>query len=83
MIFLDLRLPKLSGLEVLREVKSNPGTASIPVVVVTSPGEDPDIQSAYALGMNSYIVKPVEFDAFTEAMSQVGLYWPLVSHPPY
>lgn len=81
-IFLDLKLPKVGGLEVLKEVKSNEATKSLPIVVVTSSKEDPDIKAAYALGANSYIVKPVDFDSFTEAISQTGLYWLLINVPP-
>jgi len=81
-ILLDLKLPKLNGLEVLKVIKSDERTRAIPVVVVTSSQEDPDIQSAYALGANSYVVKPVGFDAFLEAMSSLGLYWLLVNQPP-
>ena len=81
-IILDLKLPRLNGLEVLRELKSNEHTRAIPVVVVTSSREDPDIQAAYALGANSYVVKPVDFDTFLEAMSSLGLYWLLVNQPP-
>jgi two-component system response regulator len=81
-IFMDLRLPKVSGLEVLREAKADPRTASIPIVIVTSSREDPDISTAYKLGVNSYIVKPVEIDAFFEVMSRLGLYWLLVNQPP-
>jgi len=81
-ILLDLKLPKVSGLEVLRVVKENELTRSIPVVVVTSSREDPDIRTAYALGANSYVVKPVNFDAFLDAMSQLGFYWLLLNQPP-
>jgi len=80
-ILLDLKLPKVSGLEVLKAIKSDEKTRSIPVVVVTSSQEDPDIQTAYALGANSYVVKPVGFDAFIEAMASLGLYWLLVNQP--
>lgn len=79
-IFLDLKLPKVSGLEVLDELKKNEETRQIPVVIVTSSAEDPDIQSAYDLGANSYVVKPVDFNAFTETMSQLGFYWLLMNH---
>ena len=82
MVLLDLKLPKVNGLEVLRAVRANERTRLIPVVIVTSSHEDPDIQAAYDLGANSYVVKPVEFDAFTEAMSQVGFYWLLVNQTP-
>jgi len=81
-ILLDLKLPKVNGLEVLNEIKSDERTRSIPVVVVTSSREDPDIKSAYEYGVNSYVVKPVDFDTFLEAMSSLGLYWLLVNQPP-
>ncbi len=81
-VFLDLKLPKVSGLEVLKAIKADERTRSIPVVIVTSSREDPDVASAYALGANSYVVKPVGFDEFTEAISQLGLYWLVVNHPP-
>jgi two-component system, response regulator len=81
-VLLDLKLPKVSGLEVLREIKSDARTKIIPVVVVTSSREDPDIEEAYALGANSYVVKPVDFDQFFDAMSSLGLYWLLVNQPP-
>ena len=81
-ILLDLKLPKVSGLEVLRALKQDDRTRAIPVVVVTSSREDPDIKTAYALGANSYVVKPVDFDAFAEAVSSLGLYWLLVNQPP-
>ena len=81
-VLLDLKLPKVTGLEVLRELKSNDATRAVPVVVVTSSREDPDVKAAYALGANSYVVKPIDFDAFAEAMSRLGLYWLLVNQPP-
>jgi len=81
-IFLDLKLPKVSGLEVLQELKSNPLTRTLPVVVVTSSRENPDIKKAYELGVNSYVVKPVNFEDFLKAMSQIGLYWLLVNEIP-
>ena len=81
-ILLDLKLPKVSGLEVLRVLKQDERTRSIPVVVVTSSREDPDIKTAYGLGANSYVVKPVDFDAFATAVSSLGLYWLLVNQPP-
>lgn len=81
-VLLDLKLPKVSGLEVLKEIKSDPRTKKIPVVIVTSSREDPDIKEAYALGANSYVVKPVDFEQFFEAMSNLGLYWLLVNQPP-
>lgn len=81
-VLLDLKLPKLSGLEVLKEIKSDERTKKIPVVVVTSSREDPDIAEAYALGVNSYVIKPVDFEQFFTAMGNLGLYWLLVNQPP-
>jgi len=81
-ILLDLKLPKISGLEVLKRIKSDERTRDIPIVIVTSSQEDPDVKAAYAMGANSYVVKPVEFDAFVDAMSHLGLYWLLVNQPP-
>jgi two-component system response regulator len=81
-IFLDLKLPKVSGLEILKEIKSNPATKMIPVVVVTSSSEDPDIKAAYELGANGYVVKPVEFEAFSNSMIQTGIFWLTVNEPP-
>jgi two-component system, response regulator len=78
-ILLDVKLPKVNGLEVLKEIKSHDETRSIPVVMVTSSREDPDIKRAYELGANSYVVKPVEFESFQEAMVNVGLYWLLIN----
>jgi two-component system response regulator len=79
-VLLDLKLPKLNGLEVLRAIKDDENLCVIPVVIVTSSSEDPDVRTAYELGANSYVVKPVEFTAFVEAMSRLGLYWLLVNH---
>ena len=81
-ILLDLGLPKISGLEVLRQIKSNPKCASIPVIVLTTSGEDKDIQEAYRLGCNSYIVKPVEFNKFMEIASQIEVYWCALNTSP-
>jgi two-component system response regulator len=80
-ILLDLKLPKVSGLEVLQRIKSDPRTRAIPVVVLTSSHEDSDIQECYKLGVNSYVVKPVEFDKFAQAVAQMGFYWLLVNKP--
>jgi len=80
-VLLDLKLPKIGGLEVLRQVKQDDRTKHIPVVVVTSSREDPDIKTAYILGANSYIVKPVDFDAFVETMKNLGYYWLSVNEP--
>ena len=81
-ILLDLKLPRINGLEVLRTLKQDERTRTIPVVVVTSSAEDPDIVTAYKLGANSYVIKPVEFETFIEAVSKLGLYWLTVNHPP-
>ncbi|HEX6044284.1 MAG TPA: response regulator [Pyrinomonadaceae bacterium] len=74
-IMLDLRLPKVDGLEVLRRLKEHPTFSSIPVIVLTTSAEDIDIQEAYRLGCNSYIIKPVDFSKFMEVASQVEVYW--------
>lgn len=81
-ILLDLKLPKVDGLEVLRRVKTDPRTRLIPVVVLTSSREERDIVESYRLGVNSYIVKPVDFPQFTEAVRTLGLYWVLLNQPP-
>jgi two-component system response regulator len=81
-ILLDLKLPKVDGLEVLRSLKADARTRMIPVVVLTSSQEESDIVGSYQLGVNSYIVKPVDFTQFVEAMRQVGLYWLLVNQAP-
>ncbi len=81
-IFLDLKLPKVSGLEVLQAIKSNESTRLLPVVILTSSKEDPDIQQAYALGANSYVVKPVDFDSFIHSINTTGLFWLLINVPP-
>lgn len=78
-ILLDLKLPKVDGLEVLRKVKSDERTRVIPVVVLTSSREDRDLAECYALGVNSYIVKPVEFENFVRAVSDMGFYWLLLN----
>ncbi|HSL44772.1 MAG TPA: response regulator [Anaerolineales bacterium] len=80
-VLLDLKLPKVNGLEVLRLMKEDSRLRTIPVVVVTSSAEDPDMQAAYQLGVNSYVVKPVQFDSFMEAMSKLGVYWLMLNHP--
>lgn len=81
-ILLDLKLPKVDGLEVLQRVKSDPRTRMIPVVVLTSSCEERDIVESYQLGVNSYIVKPVDFEQFTEVVRQMGLYWQLLNQSP-
>jgi len=81
-ILLDLRLPKVDGLEVLRKIKSDERTKTIPVVILTSSNEDRDITESYTLGVNSYINKPVDFDHFSETVSKLGFYWLLMNKPP-
>jgi two-component system, response regulator len=82
LILLDLKLPKVDGLEVLRRVKADPQTRLIPVVVLTTSREERDIVESYRLGVNSYIVKPVDFEQFIEATRTLGLYWLLLNQPP-
>ena len=81
-ILLDLKLPRINGLEVLRAIKGDERTCTIPVVIVTSSAEDPDVHAAYQLGANSYVIKPVQFEALIEAVSKIGIYWLMVNHPP-
>ncbi|MCA1755931.1 MAG: response regulator [Bacteroidales bacterium] len=82
MVLLDLKLPKVDGLEVLRKIKSDPATRMIPVIVLTSSKEESDIVESYRLGVNSYIVKPVDFDKFVDAVRELGLYWLLLNQNP-
>jgi CheY-like chemotaxis protein len=82
LILLDLNLPKVSGLEVLRQIKENPETQKLPVVVLTSSREDRDLDRCYRLGVNSYIVKPVDFEQFSKAVGEIGLYWVLLNEAP-
>jgi CheY-like chemotaxis protein len=81
-ILLDLKLPKVDGLEVLRKIKNEASTHAIPVVVFTSSREERDIVESYALGVNSYIVKPVQFDQFANVIRDLGLYWQVINQPP-
>jgi CheY-like chemotaxis protein len=80
-ILLDLKLPKIDGMEVLRQLKGNPLTHSIPIVVLTSSNEERDIVETYSLGVNSYIVKPVDFAKFVQAMNTLGMYWLMLNRP--
>ena len=80
LILLDLKMPKVGGIEVLRKIKSDEHTKAIPVVVFSSSQEDPDVKEAYALGVNSYIVKPLEFEEFSKVVADLGLYWSLRNH---
>jgi two-component system, response regulator len=81
-VLLDLKLPKIDGMEVLRRMKSDPRTSSIPVVVLTSSQEQKDVIESYDLGVNSYIVKPVNFERFATAVQELGYYWLLLNQPP-
>jgi len=82
LVLLDLKLPKVDGQEVLRQIKADPSTRSIPVVVLTSSKEERDLMQSYQLGVNSYIQKPVDFDRFREVIEQIGLYWLVVNEVP-
>jgi len=82
LLLLDLKMPKVDGLEVLRTVKSDPRLRTIPVVVLTSSREEQDVVRSYELGVNAYVVKPVEFDKFLRAVRDLGLFWMLVNEPP-
>jgi CheY-like chemotaxis protein len=83
LVLLDINLPKLGGLEVLRQLRAHPRFGQLPVVVLTTSAEDVDVQTAYALGANSYIVKPVGFDKFVDVVGQVELYWMVLNKAPH
>ncbi len=82
MILLDLKLPKVNGIEVLQRLKSEEATRDVPVVVLTSSRENGDLQHAYDLGVNSYVAKPIHFDEFAAAVAELGLYWMMLNRPP-
>ena len=82
LFLLDLKMPKVDGLEVLRAIKADPVLKQLPVVVLTSSREHQDVAKSYELGVNAYVVKPVEFEKFVEAVKQLGLFWLLVNEPP-
>lgn len=82
LILLDLKMPKVSGIQVLEQVKSDPALKTIPIVMLTSSNEGPDIEKCFELGANSYIVKPVDSDNFFKAIREIGLYWMIYSQPP-
>ena len=82
LVLLDIKMPKVDGIEVLRRLKEKPATRGIPVVVMTSSNEERDVVESYRLGVNSYIVKPVQFDAFMETVAKIGLYWLLTNRVP-
>jgi CheY-like chemotaxis protein len=82
LIILDLKLPKVAGLDVLRRIKGDPRTRTIPVVVLTSSQEPSDIMECYGVGVNSFIVKPVDSDRFSQAVQELGLYWLRLNHSP-
>jgi len=82
MVLLDLKLPKVDGLEVLRAIRADPRTALLPVVVMTSSNEERDVVESYKLGVNSYVVKPMDFDSFSTAVAELGHYWLLVNRDP-
>jgi CheY-like chemotaxis protein len=82
LILLDLKLPKVDGIEILQRCKSDPRTKSIPIVILTSSREERDLVNSYNLGVNSYVVKPVNFSQFTEAVRQLGLYWMVLNQLP-
>ncbi len=81
-VLLDIKMPKVDGIEVLRRLKENPDTRAIPVVVMTSSNEERDVVESYRLGVNSYIVKPVQFEAFLETVAKIGLYWVITNRVP-
>ena len=82
LVMLDIKMPKVDGIEVLRRIKADESTRTIPVVVMTSSNEERDVVESYRLGVNSYIVKPVQFEAFLETVAKIGLYWVITNRVP-
>lgn len=82
LVLLDIKMPKVDGLEVLRRLKADPNLRVIPVVVLTSSHEERDLVQSYRLGVNAYVVKPLEFDAFADAVTQLAIFWALINEPP-
>ena len=82
LVLLDLKIPKIDGLDVLRRIKGDPLLRTMPVVVLTSSREAPDVSSCYELGANAYVTKPVKFEDFVKAVSELGLFWMLINEPP-
>lgn len=82
LVMLDLKMPRLDGMDVLRQVKGDPALRTIPIVVMTSSREEPDLERAYELGANAYVVKPVKFKEFIDAVKQVGSFWAVINEPP-
>ncbi len=81
-VLLDLKMPRLDGLEVLRQIKSEPELATLPVVMLTSSREESDLLASYKLGANAYVVKPVDFEQFAHAIRELGIFWALINEPP-
>jgi two-component system, response regulator len=81
-VLLDLKMPRVDGLEVLRQMKSDPQLRSVPVVMVTSSREEQDLVKSYELGVNAYVVKPVDFQKFVESIKQIGFFWAVINEPP-
>ena len=81
-VLLDIQMPKVNGIEVLQKIKNDPRTRTVPVVILTSSKENPDVKKCYDLGANSYIVKPVNFEGFAESIKNLGFYWLLLNQPP-
>lgn len=81
-VLLDLKLPKVDGLEVLEKVKADPNLRMVPVVILTSSGEEQDLVESYGLGANAYVVKPVGFEEFVQALKEIGLFWAVINRPP-